>query len=251
MMRGGFGFVVLGVWLLQACASDEGSTSPPSSQPTPSPQKPIFNWTPQATNTTINFHDVFFMGNNAGWVVGEEAILLSTVNGGVAWPAVPVNPLKEDFQAVFLVNDQKGWIASRLSDNKTGGNVLISINGGAYPEPQLTVDSPLNTVFFVDELTGWAAGTRGQIFHTTNGGTQWNTGNIGAEIEIYDLSFLNKNTGWAAADSGGIYRTLDGITWQAEILTLTASLHAIHFVDTLHGWACGGQRPFYFLQRCE
>lgn len=228
---------VFGLWMLTACESDVGNTP---SVPSP-PQPSLFDWTLQTSNTTINFNDVFFIGNNIGLVVGEDAVILSTVNGGTEWPPVPVNTTEENFHAVFLINEQKSWIASSLSDDQTGGKVLISVNGGAYPEVQKTVDSPLNTVFFVDENNGWVAGNNGLVLHTTDGGAQWDTGDMGADIDIFDLHFLDENNGWAATDSGGIYRTVDGAVWQSEDMGLTSALRAIHFLDTLHGWACGSR----------
>ena len=228
---------VFSLLVLQACGSDEEA---PPSNPSP-PQQPIYNWTLQASNTTIHFNDVFFIGNNTGWVVGEASVILATVNGGTEWPPVPVTTAEEIFQAIFFTDEQKGWLVSGMREDPIGGKVLVSMNGGAYPEVQETVDTPLNTVFFVDDSHGWVAGDHGLILYTTDGGNEWTSGNIGNDVAIFDLHFLDENKGWAATDSGGIYRTLDGGVWQKEDLGITAAIRAVHFADTLHGWACGAQ----------
>src|SRR5690606_33173927 len=121
---------VFSLWLLQACGSDEGN---PGSSPNP-PQQPIYNWTLQTSNTTLNFTDVFFIGSNTGWVVGEESVILATVNGGTEWPPVPITTDAEIFQAVFFTDGQKGWVVSGMREDPVGGKVLLTTNGGAYPE---------------------------------------------------------------------------------------------------------------------
>ncbi len=63
------------------------------------------------------------------------------------------------------------------------------------------IDSPtdklLRHVFFVDSTTGWCAGEDGIIFHTANGGLNWEEQNSTVNTFIVDLFFLNENLGWA------------------------------------------------------
>jgi len=76
----------------------------------------------------------------------------------------------------------------------------------------------INSIFFIDENTGWAAyyGTNGfssfgHIARTSNGGGNWNSV-LGLNAEIKDIKFANSQTGWVLAngyvDTGIIFRSI-------------------------------------------
>ncbi len=82
----------------------------------------------------------------------------------------------------------------------------------SFPE-----DIDLRSVFFVTADVGWAAGEKGTLIHTKDGGATW-TAQLGgdpqaAEKEIKLLTFFDERTGWAVQD-GRILRTTDGENWQ-------------------------------------
>ena len=76
------------------------------------------------------------------------------------------------FQSVLFA--QTGWVQQNSGTNKA-----------------------LNTGYFVNENTGYAAGSGGVIIKTTSGGSNWI---VVYDEPIYDIlavTFLDANTGWA------------------------------------------------------
>jgi len=89
---------------------------------------------------------------------------------------------------------------------------------GIWEPAHVGIDINLNDVFFVSAEVGWAAGDKGSIFHTRDGGKTWTTqlgGDPGASAEpIKDLRFLDEKQGWAILGDGKLLRTTDGESWE-------------------------------------
>jgi photosystem II stability/assembly factor-like uncharacterized protein len=127
------------------------------------------------------------------------------------------------------------------------GTILYTTDGGvSWNQQSGSGNTWLNSVFFIDENTGWIAGGTyfaGLILKTFNGGVTWDT--LSMDVVLYDLCFINADTGWVSGSvsgSGGIYyRTFDGgITWNPDTLDFYI-LKSIHFTNvntgSIVGWA--------------
>lgn len=69
--------------------------------------------------------------------------------------------------AIQLVDDLVGYAVG----TNGGGLVLRTTDGGATWGAQVSGTAvPLDDVWFVDGLRGWAVGTGGRIIHTSRGG---------------------------------------------------------------------------------
>ncbi|NIV10274.1 MAG: glycosyl hydrolase, partial [Aliifodinibius sp.] len=72
----------------------------------------------------------------------------------------------------------------------------------------------MRSVYFLDTMTGWAAGDGGHILKTTDGGATWNILSNGIIDMVMSISFVNSNIGWAIGSSGApsymILKTTDG-----------------------------------------
>jgi photosystem II stability/assembly factor-like uncharacterized protein len=54
------------------------------------------------------------------------------------------------------------------------GHIVVSTDGGAtWKQSPVPVSSDLTSVFFVDDMQGWAVGHDGVILHTGDGGDRW------------------------------------------------------------------------------
>ena len=81
----------------------------------------------------------------------------------------------------------------------------------------------LSSVFFVNDLTGWAAGDVGTIRKTTNGGINWfaQTGSSA----LSSLYFINSTTGWGSGPGGLILKTTNaGDNWLIQTSGTTSHL---------------------------
>jgi hypothetical protein len=88
---------------------------------------------------------------------------------------------------------------------------------GWFWQNPLSQGNPLRSVYFIDASTGWAVGDIGIIFHTTDGGSNWNAQTSGTPNDLFGVHFTDVNTGWAAGYSGTVLHTTNGgSTWVEE-----------------------------------
>ncbi|MBK8983799.1 MAG: hypothetical protein IPM38_16145 [Ignavibacteria bacterium] len=93
----------------------------------------------------------------------------------------------------------------------------------------LPAGNTLNSVDFINENTGFAAGDLGCILKTTDGGKNWKELSSGTVNNIHKIKFINSGNGICAGKNGLLMRTKDGgINWE----TVTGlSLPDIHDID--------------------
>ena len=77
----------------------------------------------------------------------------------------------------------------------------------------------LYSVFFVDENTGWAAGSSsGLILYTTNGGANWTEQASLNTAHLRSIYFNDADHGWTVGHLGRIFNTTNGGTdWNQQL----------------------------------
>jgi len=126
----------------------------------------------------------------------------------------------------------------------------------------------LNSIFFINKTTGWAAGGR-TLLATSDGGATWAAQDLGVSDPML-IQFLDQNVGWIPIDWGMVLLMTrnGGKTWASVPKPDGVNFYQTHFVDANTGWAAsndamykttdGGQtwqtatgaavkRPFYFV----
>ncbi|MDZ4713792.1 MAG: YCF48-related protein [bacterium] len=98
----------------------------------------------------------------------------------------------------------------------------------------------LQSVFFINESTGWVCGFE-TILKTTDCGTSWSEQFINGFLR--SVYFTDENTGWVCGDNGKLFRTTDGgTTWLLKNLNITSGLNKIIFQDQNTGLLAGNNR---------
>ena len=83
-------------------------------------------------------------------------------------------------------------------------------------------------------------GVDGLIFHTDDGGRNWQIQPSRLKNFLKDVFFLDRNEGWVIGGEGVVLHTIDGgQTWRSEPVDITYNLNAIYMVDRHHGWIVG------------
>lgn len=110
-------------------------------------------------------------------------------------------------------------------------------------------DAALNDVFFINAVCGWAAGDRGVIWHTEDGGATWHEQTSNTTSNLHSIYFVDAHLGWAvggeslegrAATRGILLRTEDGGgTWSPLTRHTLPSLVGVRFFDRDHGITFG------------
>jgi hypothetical protein len=97
------------------------------------------------------------------------------------------------------------------------GDILKTTDGGISWNSQTSgTGTLLNSVYFLDEDTGWVVGSGGTILKTINGGATWETQSSGAQHSLSSIYFIDNNTGWTVGGGGTILKTNDAITQNNE-----------------------------------
>jgi photosystem II stability/assembly factor-like uncharacterized protein len=196
-------------------------------------------WQPLFLNLNDDLHDLHFINEQSGWVVGQNQTLLATAAGDVGWSRAPVLFPLENLTGVFFVNDQVGWVTGDISGNQIMGQVGFSGNGGGYPVQLEVFDKPLNSLFFLDGNSGWVAGDEGLLAMTVDGGNKWEIIPPFTAETIYDMGFTPAKSGWIVTGNSGIFHTKDGISWSIEKVDRVIDIFSVFIQDEDNVWACG------------
>lgn len=114
----------------------------------------------------------------------------------------------------------------------------------------------LHSVFFVDESRGWAAGGKGALLSTRDGGATWEVRKPPTEDALRDIFFQDAETGWLVCERS-IFKPMEkdesvsyllktsdgGRTWSRVEVTrgpdVDVKLGGLRFADGEHGWVYG------------
>jgi len=225
-------------------------------------------WQIQNSGTNSNLTSVCFVGDETGWAVGSEGIILHTNDGGDNW-ILQTSGTDFDLEGVCFKDSLNGWIVggSGRYSYPQNGIILHTNDGGCNWEIKFNDTAfHLNDVAFTDSLNIWAVGERtakflmqGTIVHSDDGGITWYRQEPFWITPLECIQFVNSDTGWIAgggyAGSSGyptsqIFRTTDaGIIWeeQVSVTGLYTPFNSIYFIDPDHGWAVGSHSYRFFL----
>ncbi|MGH9751868.1 MAG: YCF48-related protein [Blastocatellia bacterium] len=127
-------------------------------------------------------------------------------------------------------------------------NLTIDNDNWKIAKHGVEIDKNLRSIYFVDSMTGWAAGDAGVVYRTTDGGRDWKPQSLGSAADISFVYFIDWNRGWMIGKSGGkmgdeagsenilFITTNGGRAWAVRSLPNVTSLH---FIDARTGWAVG------------
>lgn len=88
----------------------------------------------------------------------------------------------------------------------------------------------------------WVVGSFGNIFHTSDGGLNWQKQNSTGEQQLCEVEFVDSRNGWIVGSNGTIIHTSDGgKTWIRQNSQTERLLLNVDFVDPLQGWVVGEQ----------
>lgn len=133
---------------------------------------------------------------------------------------------------------------------------------GAWSPQRSGTMNWLRAVCFVDESAGWAAGGKGNVLKTNDGGRTWEKLPRLTEDVVRDVYFADRETGWLVCEANifspttevrsYLLKTTDGgATWSRVLVTgedVEVLLVRVVFTDRAHGWAFGELGALYYTQ---
>ena len=180
------------------------------------------------------FYDIFWIGIDYGWFVGEDGTIYSTNDQGFNFNLVS-SPTSEDLRGVYFTTPLTGVA---VGDR---GAIIHSNDGGfSWTMANSNTDEDLLSVSFGDDLNGWAVGDNGTIVSTTDGGLNWTEQTSGTSRRLFDVSAVSEINVRAVGQNGKIVHTMDGgQTWSDEDSGTDRDIHSIDMVSHELGWFCG------------
>ncbi len=191
-------------------------------------------WSSLAASSAIV--DVKFTDALNGWYVNGTN-LYKTTNGGSSWE-IPISLNGET--AAMAISSNNIFTAGNLKyiDKFTVGGSFISTtsSGSGY----------LNSLAVNNGSIVVAVGTGGNIFISTDDGTNWTSCLATPNDLTLSTMFQNPNGQiFAAGSSGSIIKSTDsGVSWSSVTSGATAAINKIFFLNEDDGWFVAGKYLF-------
>ena len=189
----------------------------------------------------VQYNSVKFFDSNTGIIAGAYGLIIKTTNGGNSFN-VYNSPLSYDIYKLSFINNMTGYGACGLRSNGNLASIIKTTNGGINWDVNFTANNSFiwyfNTIQFINENTGWAAGREGYMVKTTDAGDNWIiiSNSFGLQ-DIICLRFKNQNEGWALTGENFGWRTTDGgDTWSQQTIPSASNASDIFFLNDNLGW---------------
>lgn len=164
-------------------------------------------WERQTSGTRDDLWRISMIDAKRGWIAGEAGTTLYSGDGGKAWvrqKRTTGNPLLGlcvvNEGAVFACGT--GGLIVRLVDEGRHQGAGSNEPSPAAPILQSGTTESLNAIIFLDEHIGWAAGSRGTILFTTDGGRHWAREQSPVQEDLMALAAASGGEVWAVGRAG-------------------------------------------------
>ncbi len=174
--------------------------------------------------------------------------LLAFAGSWNGWIYQDPYPTSNNLNSVKFITPKKGWVAGEQ------GAILYTEDGGDTWEYQKSwTEKSINSLFFVNELQGWAVGggdgpakEKGMILHTADGGKTWGEQQGEFESTLNSVFFINDKEGWIAGREGVLLHTTDGgKNWERQKNTsIMRAIASVYFVNSQAGWLLAGDEIY-------
>ncbi|OJJ18696.1 hypothetical protein BKI52_24125 [marine bacterium AO1-C] len=199
----------------------------------------------QASQRTITIN------SSSSWTISgvPSWVHLSASNGesGTTNIVIDMEPNNNSFERSIALNIKSGDLTHTIAIYQAKYNV-----DSYWIEQNSGTSRSLQSVFFVDDKVGYAAGEgilSSVLLKTTNGGATWTSlpNNI-ATGEVLGLYFTDVNTGWISTRNA-LHQTTDGgISWVKRIDLPNNSQGGVTFKNNTIGIVYGSHNaPYYTL----
>lgn len=173
-----------------------------------------WNRIPLQTDTTIygnNIKGQVFLDGFKGTVIGQNGVILHTINGGYLWKQQLLNDTVFLTATLNYIDGKDPNILAMVGDY---GTILHTVDGGTtWDRVNLGITDSLRGLSFYDKYNAMAVGKDGIILRTTDGGANWKFLPSRPLTDKLNGIVFNKgdtSLGIAVGDYGAIMRTTNG-----------------------------------------
>ena len=190
--------------------------------------------------TGNRFNCMEFTDSLNGWFGSSAGTILHTSDGGDSWDILYTGIDGNHYTSIDFLDENTGWAVG----NESGGPsyIIHTTNGGEDWTVQRTdpIDNFIK-ITFRNKNYGWVGTDGGEIYYTTNGGTNWELGWTGRG-NVMSIVFHDSLYGWAEGQGGmPLLHTVDGgKIWTEDTTGIVGT--RVFFTDSLHGWITSWER---------
>jgi len=210
------------------------------------------NWEIQLIpDPAYTLYSIFFLDLQNGWSCGEHGTVFHTSDGGLNWELQASGGLDQFYRSVFFVSEQIGWMTGRIVFSPPRSGILKTTNGGQNWIVTDTIDVyfSMYSVFFKDEMNGYAVGDKGHFYKTVDGGENWNYLELDGEFDAKAISSFGDRIvvaggrGYSGQHGCDIFYSQDnGSTWEQVMESVVDSdIRKVEAIDSLHVWLWNSQ----------
>lgn len=134
--------------------------------------------------TDQSLNAVSFTDENTGYVAGENGTLFKTTDAGENWFQLELNTDYNITDMCFPAVDTGYIICNKQDFSGERFKIYKTVNGGTYWTEQDSLIGSDSTRI-LNENTGYAVGSYGLIWKTTNGGVFINSELLSTNVDIY------------------------------------------------------------------
>lgn len=210
-------------------------------------------WMRQQTPTLANLNQIVFTDSLNGWAAGDSGVIIYSSNGGLNWLRQN-SGINYEIYSLHFINPRLGWGIANDYMSLPFSTILRTTNGGVNWTESFFADSNIRliTIYFLDSLNGWTAGSGSFVYQSTDGGANWIARDRDTALlsgfPIRCFAFYSPLFGIAGGglfDYGGvIWRTTNaGLLWNT-FLVGPEPVFDLMFVDSLNIIGTGGDLEF-------
>lgn len=151
------------------------------------------SWSPAQTAGNATVTDLSFVDQETGYASASGGTVLKTQNGGLNWAALSTGFPGVDFNNVWFVNPDTGFVTG----SNTGGAIYRTLDGGAsWTAHDSGPTGVIRDIVFTNDSLGYCAKTQ-RVLITKNAGTTWEVQSTPSPA-ISQLFMYNDSSGYAA-----------------------------------------------------
>ena len=189
------------------------------------------NWQLIQSGTSERLWNLQMINDELGWVVGEGAVALKTVDGGFTWIPQDTPLAGYPFYDVSFLDSLFGYITA------WGGQILRTTDGGvSWIVRQAGNPYTLSTIKAVTSQKAVALGFAGKHVYTSDGGESWQQ-LAGLGSTFRKIAFIDTLNGFAVGETGSFESMDGGLTW--SLRDDIKSARYVTFTNKDFGYICG------------